>query len=193
MKLVYGVGVNDASYPVTQKTEGKQSWVCPYYRVWRDMLKRCYDEAYIDRQPTYKGCSVISEWLTFSSFSSWMSEQDWKGNQLDKDLIYENNKVYSPTTCCFIDKQVNVFIADKRKNKDLPTGVTFHLRDNKFVAQCGNFLTGKSHLGYYDSPEAAKIVYTRQKKYLADILASRQTDQVVRDAILKRYGVVDNA
>ena len=38
-KLVYGVGVNDAWYKTYIQVDGKQV-VCPYYRKWKDMLKR---------------------------------------------------------------------------------------------------------------------------------------------------------
>ena len=76
-KLVYGVGINDADYVVQKKeTVGyvngvrkqKIVWECPYYRVWKGMLKRCYSPELQERQPTYKGCSVSKEWLTFSNF-----------------------------------------------------------------------------------------------------------------------------
>ena len=107
-RLVYGVGINDADY-VVQKWEtigyvnGKQKqkliWICPYYSAWKSMLKRCYSSKYQDKRPTYKGCSVSDEWLTFSVFKVWMEKQDWEGKQLDKDLLFEGNKIYSADTC----------------------------------------------------------------------------------------------
>ena len=109
-KLVCGVGINDADYAV-QKLEtvgyadGKRKqrlvWVCPYYQTWIDMLKRCYSDKLQERQPTYKGCSVSEEWLTFSAFKVWMEKQDFERKQLDKDLLFEGNKVYSAETCVF--------------------------------------------------------------------------------------------
>lgn len=62
-KLVYGVGINDADYVVQRKEtievngvrKRRLVWVCPYYQVWRTMLRRCYSTKYHDRQPTYKG------------------------------------------------------------------------------------------------------------------------------------------
>ena len=54
-KKVYGVGVNDSPEPVQrfEKVDGKkkQVWVCPYYVVWKDMLKRCYYEPYLKKNP----------------------------------------------------------------------------------------------------------------------------------------------
>ena len=68
-KLVYGVGINDADYVVrrmkTIKVNGKRKqklvWECPYYRVWKAMLQRCYSIKTQDKNPSYKGCSVSEE------------------------------------------------------------------------------------------------------------------------------------
>ena len=107
-RLVYGVGINDADYVVQKfetigyvsgKKKQKRVWRCPYYRVWTHMLERCYDVKRQERQPTYKDCSVSTEWLTFSVFKSWMEKQDFEGKQLDKDLLIEGNKIYSAETC----------------------------------------------------------------------------------------------
>src|SRR5690554_513591 len=102
-KLVHGVGVNDADYVIQKweefgyvdgKRKRKLVWRCPYYGVWVRMLERCYSAKTQDRRPTYKGCSVSEEWLTFSTFKDWMKTQKWEGLQLDKDLLFEGNKVY---------------------------------------------------------------------------------------------------
>ena len=117
-KLVCGVGNNDSDYVVTKfetivvngKLKQKLIWVCPYYRVWKGMLERCYSIKYQESQPTYIGCSVTDEWLTFSAFKNWMEKQNFEGMQLDKDLLIEGNKVYSPETCVFVSGMVNNFI-----------------------------------------------------------------------------------
>ena len=77
------------------------------------MLQRCYSESHLVRQPTYKGCSVCEEWLTFSNFKSWMEQQDWEGKQLDKDLLVYKNKIYSPETCVFVSSVINSFFVEK--------------------------------------------------------------------------------
>ena len=106
-KLVYGVGINDAEYVVVKREEvgnvdGKRKrktvWRCPFYKTWSSMLRRCYSTKYQERCPTYMGCSVSEEWHTFSVFRNWMESQDWQDTQLDKDLLVEGNKVYSPET-----------------------------------------------------------------------------------------------
>ena len=61
-KLVCGVGINDTDY-VTQKfatiivngkRKQKRVWFCPFYRVWKNMLDRCYSTKFQDKNPTYK-------------------------------------------------------------------------------------------------------------------------------------------
>ena len=42
-KLTYGFGVNDAPYQVKPIVNGKRL-VCPYYRKWHNMLRRCYSK-----------------------------------------------------------------------------------------------------------------------------------------------------
>lgn len=131
MKLVCGVGINDADY-VTQKWEhhgydanGKQIqtlvWKCPFYNAWVNMLSRAYSVKTLKRQPTYEGTTVCKEWHTFSVFRTWMEKQEWEGNQLDKDLLVQGNKEYNPETCCFLPQTINNFIA--RPVYDGKTGV----------------------------------------------------------------------
>lgn len=43
-KLICWVGINDADYPVCSTINGKKAH-SPFYRVWRDMLERCYSPA----------------------------------------------------------------------------------------------------------------------------------------------------
>lgn len=187
VKLVYGVGVNDATYNVTLKIEGKQSWVCPYYKSWRNMLHRCYSETYLKRQPTYRKCSVVDDWLTFSVFRGWMTEQDWAGNQLDKDLI-GNGIEYSPDNCIFISSQLNKFIATDRTNGDMKTGVTFDKRSNKYCAQCVDPTNSFSkHVGTYDTEESAHLAYTVRKRIIANILADKIGDIRIATALRRLY------
>lgn len=41
------------------------------YKLWKNMLYRCYDEKYQDKFPTYKGCSVSEEFKYFPYFKEW--------------------------------------------------------------------------------------------------------------------------
>ena len=197
-KLVYGVGNNDADY-VTQKVETigfingkikqKRVWYCPYYRAWTSMLERCYSVKFQERNPTYQGCTVTVEWLTFGNFRTWMEKQDWEGNQLDKDLLIEDNKLYSPETCVFVTQTVNSFTTDSGavRGKWL-IGVYWDKRANKFKSQCSNPFSGKrEHLGYFNCEQQAHEAWLKRKLELARELAAIQTDERVAKALVDRY------
>lgn len=117
-----------------------------------------------------------------------METQDWEGKALDKDLLLDGNKLYSPETCIFISKEVNSFLTDKKSNVgEHPLGVTYHTRFKKFTAQVWETNGQRKHLGYFDTPEAAAETYKAAKWEIAQRLARKQTDKRVADAILKRY------
>jgi len=196
-KLVYGVGINDADY-VTQKWETieengvrkrRRVWECPYYRVWNSMLRRCYSAKYQERCPTYRGCSVSEEWLTFSVFKMWMECQDFEGKQLDKDILFEGNKVYSAETCVFVTRAVNMFTIDRGNDRgEWMIGVYWDKEESKFKSQCRNPLINKTeHLGRFTSELEAHQAWLERKLELAHELAAEQTDERVAKALIERY------
>lgn len=197
-KLVCGVGINDADY-LTQKVEtisyvnGKQKqklvWKCPYYRAWTSMLARGYSTKFQERSPTYKGCSVSTEWLTFTNFKNWMEAQNWEGKQLDKDLLFEGNKVYSADTCVFVTQMVNSFTIDRGAYRGgWLIGAGWHKPTEKFQAHCSNPFTKKvEHLGLFDCEQQAHEAWLKRKLELAHELAAEQTDPRVAKALIDRY------
>lgn len=197
-KLVWGVGINDAGYVVKKweeigheggKRKRKQVWVCPYYQTWMNMLKRCYSAKRQEKYPTYKGCTVSEDWLTFSNFKAWMEKQNWEGLQLDKDLLVEGNKVYGSDTCVFVTRAVNMFTNDNGAARgEWLVGVCWHKQAGKFVSNCRNPFTGKKeHLGYFDCEKAAHQAWLKRKLELAHELAAIQTDPRVAKALIDRY------
>lgn len=196
-RLVYGVGINDADYAVhkfkTIEVNGvrkqRSVWICPYYRTWQNMLKRCYSAKYQETSQTYKGCSVSKEWFRFSNFKRWMERQDWEGMQLDKDLLFEGNKVYSKETCVFITKAVNMFTTDSGASRgEWLIGVYWNKPASKFLAQCSNPFTKKQeHLGLFRCEKEAHQAWLTRKFDLAHELAAEQTDERVAKALVERY------
>ena len=187
-KLVYGIGINDANYVIETRVDGKRV-KCPYYRTWVNMLERCYSEKLQECYPTYKGCSVCPEWIYFMHFRAWMMKQDWKGRQLDKDLLAVGNKVYSPDTCVFVDRATNSFTTDRAKLRgEYPIGVRFHKPSGKFIAQCCNPFTKKQeYLGYFTCEHQAHLAWKKRKHELACQLAHLQPDPRVAAALRTRY------
>jgi len=201
-KLVCGIGVNDADYPLTEweitqeyyfngKRKRKMIWVCPYYKRWKSMLNRCYSRKCQEKAPTYKGCTVCEDWLLFSNFKSWMGSQDWEGKELDKDILIQGNKRYNKDTCVFIDQVVNKFITDSGGSRGIYLIGCHWLEDNKkFKSQGSNPFTKKrENLGLFDTEVEAHLVWKKQKHFYAIQLANSGlvTDDRVRQILLTRY------
>lgn len=192
-KLICGVGINDAGYNVCETViEGKKHriiWTCPFYAKWVGMLGRCYSPKVHLRNPTYVGCSTVPEWHLFSNFKGWMEQQEWEGKQLDKDILFNGNKVYGPETCVFVDLKVNSFITGSSAIRgDRLIGVVFHKQKGKYMAYCHSVSTSKKeYLGLFKTPEEAHAAWLSYKLKQAYILASEQSDQRVAKALIARY------
>lgn len=195
VSIVCGVGINDADY-VTRDVvliDGVQKtlWICPFYNVWVKMIRRCYSESYHKRRPTYKDCVVCDEWLNFSNFRKWMVGQDWQGKQLDKDLLFVGNKLYSPDTCIFVVSKVNNFIIDNAASRGLYLiGACFDKNKNKFSSYCNNPFTKElEYLGYHTSELEAHLTWKKRKHELACQLADSEyvNDERLKEALKNRF------
>lgn len=192
MNLVCGVGVNDSGYAVTRQEtvngRRKTVWRCPYYVVWLNMLTRCYSQKLIATRRNYSDCEVAPEWLRFSVFRSWMAEQNWQGNVLDKDILFPGNKVYSAGTCCFVSALVNTFITDSGAIRgEWPIGVYWNAERGKFQAQCQNPFTGKNeYLGRFIDSSDAHEAWASRKLSLAIEIAGMQPEKIGA-ALISRY------
>jgi hypothetical protein len=189
-KLTCGVGINDADYSVnvSEKINGKyvKTFRCKYHECWRNILERCYrvsNKSYVD-------CYVTPEWLYFSKFKAWMETQDWVGKQIDKDLLINGNKCYSPDTCVFISPQLNKFLQDAFSNKREGgvKGYYFDKRYGKFVAQCSDHITGKlKHLGSFADEAEAHAAWKAFKHKQAIAFAEKESNPKIVEAILNKF------
>ena len=139
------------------------------YLKWHDMIHRCYNEKFHKRQPQYMGCTVCEEWLNYSNFKVWYDQNRIKGMalDLDKDILFKGNKVYSPETCCFVPHAINTLFLNGKKNRgDLPLGVHFDKSKGKYRAEM-SFMGEPIKLGWFDTAEAA---FTRYKEYKEDFI-----------------------
>lgn len=162
-KLVYGVGHNDSNYPVTRYDgDMRQSWVCPFYSVWKSMLFRCYHQ-----KGAYFGVvSVSDEWRVFSNFKAWMEKQDWENKELDKDL-YGGSGVYSERSCCFISKKMNTFVSSLNTEKPYLSGF-YYVKSRKSknymcVVSDMSRKSNKRTVGYFCSAEDANKAFWKEK------------------------------
>lgn len=91
------------------------------YTIWRNMLVRCYDI----NSPVYKfygarGVEVWEGWLDFNCFYHTIHQvpffESWVCNpssfSIDKD--YYGSKIYSPSTCIFLDNEYNTSISTQK-------------------------------------------------------------------------------
>jgi hypothetical protein len=182
-KLIFGVGINDATYKV--KGGGV---TCPYYRKWSSMLERCYSERELREYPQYRGCLVETNWHYFSNFKSWMESQDWEGKHLDKDLLGDG-KLYSPETCCFLKAGTNMFLTNRKNGRGAYLlGVHLHKGSGKFRAVCNNPSTKKQeHLGLFIGEMEAHLAWKAKKHEHSCKLAEAEADSRVVVALLTKY------
>ena len=174
---IYGVAYNDSGH-MTQVVLDGFKFTDPCYRQWAHMLQRVFCEKYKARQPTYEKASVCEEWLTFSNFMSWWESKKIMSHELDKDLIYYGNKIYSPETCVFVPRWLNQFTLLRGRGRGAhPVGVSFSTNAKKYEAYCNNPITRKKeHLGLFDSHELAHNAWLRKKIEWADILRPKMDE-----------------
>ncbi|MFB4540284.1 hypothetical protein ACE3J1_10200 [Enterobacter hormaechei subsp. steigerwaltii] len=158
--LIFGVGKLDV-HPVF--VGGKKIRA---FRVWHGMLKRCYGKGSSYR-PSYDGCVVDEEWHLFSAFKNFYDENYLPGFELDKDLLFPGNKVYSGKTCIFIPQALNSFVTSGDAMRgDYPIGVCLKKGSTKF--QAGIKVNGKNkHLGMFHDPYLAHLAWFNEKMSLA--------------------------
>lgn len=162
-RLVEGVGVNDADYILSWCEEGKRK-MCPYYRKWSSMLRRCYSNTRIELFPTYLEAEVCEEWKLFSNFKRWMIEEvdnnysfltipEIRKLNLDKDIFEVGNKLYSPHHCMLVPSEINSLVTYTQSLRgDCPIGVS--AKGNSFTAYC-NIKSKKQHLGCFSTSQDA--------------------------------------
>ena len=158
---LYNIGIND----IHKFT--KNDSLLNIHKKWQLMLSRCYGKTHPHNHTYYKNVTVCTKWLTFSNFKKWMENQDWVDKELDKDILYPNNNVYSPKFCCFVTRQLNQALVYKRTKKySLPVGVSFDIVRGKYKASIS--INGKTKfLGRFDVISEASNCYIDSKiKYI---------------------------
>lgn len=173
MRLVQGVGINDRKYPTTIDGVKRKE-----YRIWSDMLKRCYSAAYLSARPSYVGCSVSDNFKVYSYFYEWCNRQIGFGSlewSLDKDLLStpERSRQYHEDTCVFLPNIINSALS-KGTTGELP-GTT--LVQGKYQAQIyhqDRFV----YLGRFDTKEEASQAYQTAKVQRIKDLANQYKDQL---------------
>lgn len=172
MRKIYGVGINDYDEKVCINGKHIKS-----YLVWISMLGRCYSEKYQENHLTYKDIKVCDEWLSFSKFKEWFDanypyhiEEQGISLNLDKDILSGESKIYSPETCVFIPKNINLFMSIKYSNNTSGyTGVYWDKDKRKWRAQINDFYSSKyKKIGRFKNIEDAKNAYIKARAIEAE-------------------------
>lgn len=159
-KLVHTVGINDGKYPA--KVNGK---TLKEYAVWNSLLNRCYSPKYQRMWLTYVGCSASENFKNYSYFHEWCQSQigfGQEGFQLDKDLLFKGNKLYSEETCLFLPSELNSLLLSRKAGRGkLPLGVS--AVKGKFLACCSKGGIYQ-RIALFDTPEEAHNAYKQAKE-----------------------------
>ena len=142
------------------------------YNKWNALLGRCYSPKVQKKQPSYIGCTVNERWHNFQNYCKDVQsmigydQEDWA---LDKDVLFKNNKIYGPDTCCFLPYNLNSMLV-KRKAERGEYMIGVHCNRNlkhKYVAQCGDLDGVKDRIiGYFDTELEAFEAYKEYKEKL---------------------------
>ena len=192
-KPVYGFGINDLDEPIS-----KNGSHLKFYTTWKAILERCYSERSLSKYPTYRGCSVCDGWLLLSNFKDWYNIHYREGMELDKDIIIQGNKVYSPKTCSFVPHYINSLLCDSGAARgNLPLGVRAvksKLKNGKinitYEARCRDGYGKQMTKVFKTIPEARQWYSMTKKKVVKEIvLESFCQNEIMSDvatALLER-------
>ena len=148
---VHGVGYLGAG---TQKLSK-----CRAYGIWIQMLERCFTPKY----PAYADCTVCTEWLNFTVFKAWYESQQGstdRSYQIDKDILFKGNKVYSPSSCMLVPANLNKLLENNKASRGtLPLGVSLHKGTKKYTARCCDAAGAYKHLGLFLTSDEAFNTY----------------------------------
>jgi hypothetical protein len=165
----------------------------PEYKSWHRMMCRCYDKKLHIRQPKYRDCEVSEEWHNFQNFAKWYDENYYEINGetmcLDKDILVKGNKIYSPETCVFVPKRINLlFVKNDAIRGELPIGVNYDKNNKNYVSHC-KINTGKTiHIGCYSTKEEAFRAYKLYKEQIIKQVAEQYKNKIPE----KLYNVMIN-
>ena len=178
---VYDVGISGTKYPITINGVHTKE-----YLLWKNMLKRCYSDAYRNKRPTYEGCEVSENFKSYEYFYEWCHKQigfgvDGNGNsfQLDKDLLIKGNRVYSESTCIFIPAEINSLLVKSTASRgENLIGVCWSKTNKAFVAQVGKSKGKREHLGVFKTELEAFKAYKEAKEYFIKEQANKWNGKI---------------
>lgn len=150
-----------------------------YYK-WRAIIKRCYCKNYKDENnqsiASYEPCTVCEEWLCFQNFAEWYYSNCYECDEplcVDKDILFHNNKEYSPTKCLLTPRRINLlFIKELGRRGDLPIGVQTHKQHSGYVVYISKDNKANYVGRFYDVQKAFETYKKEKEKYIKEVADS---------------------
>ena len=184
---VYGVGILGTKYPSTINGIHTKE-----YKLWQNMLVRCYSDSSKNRRPTYEGCEVSNNFKSYEYFYEWchkqigFSNQDW---HLDKDLLVKGNKVYSETTCVFLPNEINSLLTKRAASRgEYLIGVSWDKRGMAFISRVRKNKGKSEYLGSFNTELEAYNAYKTAKESFIKEQAEKWEDKIdprAHEALMK--------
>jgi hypothetical protein len=129
---------------------------------WFSMLKRCQEGGGEQKKyPRYVGST--NQFECFGDFVEWsqqevgyklrenVGKQSW-AYCLEKDILGNGSKIYSPETCLYVPNAVNIFLTARNASRgDYPIGAAWKEKNKKFQAQVRDRNTSR-YLGLHSDP-----------------------------------------
>lgn len=147
------------------------------YSKWAGMLYRSYTAK---PNTSYYGCFVREDWLNFQQFCSDYYNMigynnDW---ELDKDILFIGNKMYSKDTCVLVPRQINSLILKASGIRgNFPIGVSFDASRNKFMSSIS--INNKKYvLGLFNTVEEAFLTYKEAKENEIKRIAEKYKSEI---------------
>lgn len=155
------------------------------YKTFYSMHSRCYSYKIGTKNPTYAECSVCPEWNDFQNFAKWYDKNYIYGYALDKDILIQGNRIYSPRSCIFIPPNINnLFVSCNSKRGKYMLGVHRHNNKGKFIAQCRDGSNSVHYIGSFNSELEAHNEYKKYKYQVIKQVAETCTEGVLKEALL---------
>lgn len=172
-----GVGITGNRHSTNTYTlEGR------IYSKWKGMISRCFDAKTKEKHPAYKNVTCCKEWLIFDNFYDWvvsqenynvLKDKEW---DIDKDILFKRNTVYSPEACCLVPRHINIlFVRKESQRGDYPIGVSYDKARDKYAATCRNRGNNKG-LGRYNTQKEAFEAYRVYKENLIKEIATEEIE-----------------
>ena len=162
---------------------------------WKQMMDRCYNKN-CNNYKYYgeKGVTVCKEWHNYDNFKKWYDEHIYELKDetvhLDKDILIENNKIYSPETCIFVPNKINqIFKNYETKRRDLPIGVIYNEDSKKYIVRMS--INGKNkHIGSFKTKDEAYDCYLKKRRNTTIETIESYKDRIPKEVYIKLINIV---